>query len=408
MNSAKEIVLANLAQWERALALFEKTTGLTTSLYLSDSQRVLGPFANTPLGSELTRSGAFNQYQLAHRAEIEELIPVIALQEMRTKKIADALTVLFMPIRVDGKIIGVVVTGWVFDHFADPIECDRVSQLFGIPSMQLWQIARMQAPVSPEKIAIYQEMLTLIISTLTDQLISIKILKDAAKVKDELLNMVSHELKTPLTSLLLRVQMLRSHRVPENKIDSFIEGMEINAKVQSRLIEDLLDAAKIASGKFQLTPTPLDLHQVLTETMDLVSDVAQKKSVTLDYYHLGNDYRYNGDELRLKQALWNLLMNAIKFSPEKSKIEVSLTRNISHFMIRVRDEGLGIDSRHFSLIFDRFTQAAKDEMITPNEGGLGLGLFIVKNIIEGHGGTIEVDSQGANKGSTFELFLPFA
>lgn len=403
MNPLFSIIRDNIPQWERALSLFERATGLTTSLYYADGKRALGPFVSTPLGETLLNSGAFAEGMVAHRAEIEEMIPVVALGEIRHKKFADSLAVIFIPIMVNDSLIGAVATGWVFDHFADPLECDRLAKIFGLQNLDFWVMARTQSPVSPEKLHIYQDMLGLIVSTLTDQMIALRELTHSMKIKDDILLLVSHELKTPMTSLMLRLQMLKGHKVPEWKFDSFMEKLEVSAKVQTRLIEDLVDAAEISSGHFHLRKGPLDLSSILQETVKLVSGIAEEKSVLINFSHLGGDYRSVGDGARLKQVFMELLLNAVKASPKKSGVDVRLDRNISTFVISIRDRGKGITEDVLPRIFQVFSHGIDKDL---SDRGLGLGLYIAKNIIQKHGGTIDVESKGVGSGATFVVRIP--
>lgn len=398
-----EIILENLPSWEKALRLFEKTTGLTTSLYLASGVRVLGPFSSTPMGVHMIECRVFEDGGIAQRAEVDELIPILTLKEGRIKLFADALTILGIPVRIDNEVVGVIYAGWVFDHFADPIECERLSRLFGTSGVNLWQIARMQAPVSPEKLKIYQEMIELMVSTMTEQLVSMRELRHASKIKDEILALVSHELKTPLTSLLLRVQMLKNHKVSDEKMKTFISSMESSTLVQSKMVDDLLDAAQIATGKFNVSHTDMDLKDLLKESMELLSSQGLGKNLSMSLVDIGGDYRFSGDPLRLRQAFLNLLLNSIKFTRDGGKISVSLTRNLTNFHIQITDNGDGIEESFFPALFERFSQ---QKAIVNSKAGLGLGLFIAKKIFELHGGSIEIHSEGKGKGTVCEIILP--
>lgn len=398
-----EIITENLPSWERALVLFENMTGLTVSLYLASGERVIGPLSMSPLGMHLKELGAFKIGGVAQRSEKDELIPILALKETRIKLFADTLTILGIPIKVDKEVIGVIYAGWVFDHFADPIECERLSRLFGSSGMDLWQIARMQAPVSPEKLRIFQEMLELMVSTMSEQMFTLREFRNASRIKDELLALVSHELKTPLTSLLIRVQMLKTHKIAEEKMPEFIRSMESSTQLQSKLVDDLLDAAQIVTGKFSINREMVDLKKIIEESMDMLSFQCLEKNIKLQFSEVGGDYRYNGDGLRLKQVVINLLGNALKFTPPGGHISVGLTRNISNFLLKISDDGDGIDAGFVQEIFDRFSQ---ERLKINSRAGLGLGLFIVKRIIELHNGSIDVFSAGKNKGTVFEVLLP--
>lgn len=397
------IIEDNLESWERILRLFEKTSGLTCSLYLSNGKRLIGPISSTPMGEYLVAQGIFKENQVGHRIEIDELIPLHVLGEKRSKRFADALTILSIPIYSDGRVAGCIFAGWIFDHFPDPIECERIARIIGSNGLEFWQVARMQPPISPEKMKIHEEMLVLLVSTISEQLVSIKELSEASRIKDELLALVSHELKTPLTSLMLRIQMLKTNKVSAEKFPTFIRTMEDNTRVQTRLVEDLLDAAKIITGKFSLETHEFDLKMLLLSVIEEVSPIAHTKELTISFTDLGGDYRFNGDNIRLKQCFSNIISNSVKFTPAGGTIEVNITRNISNFLIRFKDSGKGVDKNFQTHIFERFAQ---HERTNSANSGLGLGLFIVKRIVDLHHGSIELESSGEGKGTIFEISLP--
>lgn len=376
---------------------------MITALYLADGTRVLGPFTTTPQGEMLVGTGAFERGRMAFHAEQEELIPIYQLKAPREKRFADILTILGVPVMVEKKICGVVFAGWVFDHFPDPIECDRLATLFGIPPITFWQTARTQAPVSREKLSIFLDSLQLLISTMTDQMKAIRDLRESSRIKDEVLALVSHELKTPLTSLLLRVQMLKAHRVPEDRMGTFISSLETNTLLQTQLVEDLLDAAKITANRLVIEEVPMDLKELIDEVTELVRTPATDKHLNLTFTHAGGDYRCYADPRRLRQCFLNILTNAVKFTPEGGSVDVHLERGMTDFYISVTDNGIGIEALRLPYIFERFFQHDRD---TKAPSGLGLGLYIVKRIVELHHGTVSAESRGHNRGTKIRIALP--
>lgn len=397
------MIAENLPVWEKALRLFEKTTGMVTSLYLADGTRVLGPFTTTPMGETLVNAKVFEEGQMCFRAEQEELIPIYHRRSPREKKFADVLTLLGVPVMTDKKFYGVVFTGWVFDHFPDPIECDRLANLFGIPPIEFWQISRTQSPVSREKIQIYLDMLTLIVKTMTDQMTALAEVRESSRIKDEVLALVSHELKTPLTSLLLRVQMLKAHKVSEDKMGNFINSLESNTLLQTQLVEDLLDAAKITANKLVIEEQEMDMKELIEETVELLRAPANEKNITITFAHLGSDYTCIADPKRLRQCFINILTNSVKFTHRGGRIEIFLERNTSELSISFRDNGIGIDYGRLPYIFERFFQHDRD---TKAPSGLGLGLYIVKRIVELHRGRVSAESSGKNQGTNIQIVLP--
>lgn len=400
-----DILIRNHIQdWSQAIELFARTTNLTASLYFSNGKRACGPFGFTPLSQILQESGKFKEGEIAHYFEQRELFKVANSQKKLSFDFLQSLRIEAIPVKIHGKLIGVVMLGWYFDHFPDPIECDRIAKGIGLPPNQMWQIARLQSPVSAEKMQVYEEMLNLVLSTLTHQLVAIQNMKEASRVKDELLAIVSHELKTPLTSLLLRIQMLKAHKVEPARMDEFLKSMEVNAKMESKLIDDLLDAARMVSGKYHFEPRLIDLQKTVCGALDIVTEQAKERDLRIIYNGLDKPSPFYGDPVRLTQVIINLMNNSIKFTPFGGSVEVTLRNNISAYEIHIQDTGQGIDEHFLPQMFEIFSQAPKKTGSI--NSGLGLGLALVKNIIDLHNGKIQVQSLGENQGTKFEITLP--
>jgi PAS domain S-box-containing protein len=226
----------------------------------------------------------------------------------------------------------------------------------------------------------------------------------ANRSKDEFISLVSHELRSPLNSVLTYSQMLRSSPHDAKRIKQTCEIIERNARTQLRLVEDLLDIARIVRGKLRLDMRPTDIVPVLADALDVVRPMAEGKGIRLCPHYDQRPEIIIGDPVRLQQVICNLLSNAIKFTPEGGRVELWLERSDEDFCIWVRDTGAGIDPAILPYIFDRFRQA--DSAGLCGEGGLGLGLALAKHLIEQHGGTIKAVSEGRGYGSTFTIRLP--
>jgi len=226
----------------------------------------------------------------------------------------------------------------------------------------------------------------------------------ANRIKDEFLATLSHELRTPLTSLLGWASVLRESRHDETVVSQGLEAIDRNARVQAQLIDDLLDVSRIVSGKLHLDVRPLDISSVIRTAIRVVQPAAEAKGLTLEYYAQPGVGAISADSARMQQIVWNLLSNAVKFTPRGGKIFVRLEQDGSNARITVRDTGLGIDPEFLPRVFDRFLQA--DSSTTRSFGGLGLGLAIVRHLVELHGGTIWAESEGAGKGATFSATFP--
>lgn len=228
----------------------------------------------------------------------------------------------------------------------------------------------------------------------------------ANRAKDEFLAVVSHELRTPLTPVLGWTRMLRGGQLDEAGVARAIEVIERNVKAQAQLIEDLLDVSRIITGKLRLEVRPLDLIPVVEAAVDSLRPTAEAKEVLIETTLDPRAGTIAGDADRLQQILWNLISNAIKFTSKGGHVQVQLERLNAHVVIAVHDTGKGIAPEFLPYVFDRFRQA--DSTSTRAYGGLGLGLAIVRHLVELHGGRIRADSAGEDQGSTFTVELPGA
>jgi signal transduction histidine kinase/ActR/RegA family two-component response regulator len=226
--------------------------------------------------------------------------------------------------------------------------------------------------------------------------------ESANRIKDEFIATVSHELRTPLTAILGWSRIL----VDEGQSELLQEGLrtiQSCASAQARLIEDLLDVSRIMSGKMRLSIRTVDMAEVVRAAVDSVRPAAEAKGVHLQL-HLDDQIRVSADPDRLQQIVWNLVSNAVKFTPRRGRIDVSSRRIDSKAVLSVQDSGEGIDADFLPHVFDAFRQA--DASKARVHKGLGLGLSIVSHLAEGHGGTVAVSSAGKGKGATFSVALP--
>jgi len=226
----------------------------------------------------------------------------------------------------------------------------------------------------------------------------------ANRIKDEFLATLSHELRTPLTSLLGWSSVLRDSSQDEKVLTQGLEAIDRNARVQAQLIDDLLDVSRIVSGKLNLDVRPLDISSVARAAISVVRPAADAKGITLEYWAQPGLGAISADSARMQQIIWNLLSNAVKFTPHGGKIFVRIEQDGPNARVLVRDTGLGIDSKFLPRVFDRFRQA--DSSTTRSYGGLGLGLAIVRHLVELHGGTVLAESEGPGKGATFSASFP--
>jgi signal transduction histidine kinase len=226
----------------------------------------------------------------------------------------------------------------------------------------------------------------------------------ANRTKDEFLATLSHELRSPLGVILTWVALLRSGRIDDAGKIRALEAIERNTRHQAKLIEDLLDVSRIISGKMRLEVGVVSLADVVEAALEGVRHAADAKVIRLEVPPAATVGPVSGDPARLQQVIWNLLSNAVKFTPRGGQVSVHVERVESQAQIQVADSGRGIDPVFLPHIFERFRQA--DSSTTRSDGGLGLGLAIVRHLVELHGGTVQAESDGFGHGSTFTVRLP--
>jgi PAS domain S-box-containing protein len=292
-----------------------------------------------------------------------------------------------------GECIGVVQLS---DKWADKRVGGAAGEFTDADEALLWQLAQV-ASVALENQQLYEQ-----------EQEARQMAEQATRAKDEFLAMVSHELRSPLNAILGWNRLLRSRRGDDSQIARVTETIEGSGKAQLRLIEDLLDTARIISGKMRLETQPVELVAVIASALDAVRPAADSKGIIIvpDFSPEAGQtsYQITGDPDRLQQIVWNLVSNAIKFTPDGGRVWVGLRRGGPGVQIIVRDTGQGISPDLLPYVFDRFKQG--DSSVSRRFGGLGLGLALVKHLVELHGGSVMVESPGEGHGSTFTVSLP--
>ena len=225
------------------------------------------------------------------------------------------------------------------------------------------------------------------------------------RIKDEFLATLSHELRTPLNGIIGWIDLLRTGRISETKVKRAIEIIDRNAKIQDRLIDDLLDVSRIIRGSMKLNLKPIRLSEVVMASIDTVLPTAEAKNITIDTQFDVKAIEVKADRERLQQIFWNLLINAVKFTPSDGMVTISSEIRANTVAIAIEDTGQGIADDVLPYIFDRFTQA-ETKSSTRTKGGLGLGLAIVRHLVELHGGKVTAKSRGTDRGATFIVEFP--
>jgi len=318
------------------------------------------------------------------------------------------------------RYIGIVALVFLASIVAAFALSSQLQQTISGPILHLVERARIvssQKNYSVRAIATSQDELGLLIRTFNEMLSQIQE-RDAAllkarddaeaanRAKDEFLAVVSHELRTPLTPILAWARMLRGGQLDPAATARAIESIERNIKAQAQLIGDLLDVSRIIAGKLRLDVRSVDIAPVVEAAVESVRPTAEVKGVRLQTIIDPRAGLISGDSDRLQQIVWNLLANAVKFTPKDGRVQLELRRVNSHVGIAVSDTGKGIEPEFLPYVFDRFRQA--DSSTTRVHGGLGLGLAIVRHLVELHGGRVSAESAGIGLGATFSVELPLA
>jgi signal transduction histidine kinase/ActR/RegA family two-component response regulator len=230
--------------------------------------------------------------------------------------------------------------------------------------------------------------------------------EDSSRLKDEFLATISHELRTPLTAILGWARMLRSHQLSDEDYAKALETIERNAHAQAQLIDDLLDVSRIITGKLRMDVRPSNPNAFIEAAIAAVTPAAVAKGVRIQKILDTGVVSVPGDPVRLQQIVWNLLSNAIKFTPRGGRVQLRLERVNSHIEIVISDTGQGITEDFLPYVFDRFRQA--DQRTSRQHGGMGLGLAIVRHLVELHGGSVQAASAGQGQGATLTVRLPVA
>jgi signal transduction histidine kinase len=226
----------------------------------------------------------------------------------------------------------------------------------------------------------------------------------ASHLKDEFLTAVSHEIRTPLNAILGWARMLESKQLAPDRAEHAIGAIGRSASALAHLIDDLLDTSRILKGAIRLALQPVDLAAVAQEALDALRPVAATRNVHVAIDAVAGSRTVHGDAARLQQVIWNLLANAVKFTPEGGRVNVVIESADDYVEVRVADTGCGISADFLPHVFQRYRQAA--DATTQRHTGLGLGLGIVRQLVELHGGTVHAASPGVGRGATFTVRLP--
>jgi PAS domain S-box-containing protein len=354
------------------LILTEDGQSLAVRAAIGSEEEVGGP--HIPVGQGVAGSIAASRAPLI----VEDLSAVEVISPILRQK---AHSLIGAPLIVEDRLIGVIRT--------DTTQPRRFTE----NDVRLLQLAADRVALAIEQARLYEV-----------ELQARRQAEEANHMKDEFLALVSHELRSPLNAILGYASLLRHGGVDAQKAKQALDVIERSGKAQALLIDDLLDTARIISGKLRLEVGPVDMVSVIEQAVQTIRPASDAKGISLEAQLPPEIVQITGDPARLQQVVWNLLSNAVKFTPQGGRIEARLERVDPYICITVSDTGKGISSDFQPFVFDRFRQA--DASSAKRYGGLGLGLALVKYVVELHGGTTEVKSAGEDQGATFKVTLP--
>lgn len=388
--------------WEAALAQFSAASGLVVSAYDAAGKRRLGPFLHSRLSELLATSTLWNEggpgmrfeQELARRAVSEGQVGLLY---------NDELCVMAVPLTLFGVAYGSVVYGWSFSRFTSSMACERIAIKIALSGARLWTQARLESPVSQSRMNSHTGLLRTMIDSITHQREAIVRLNELSRMREVFLATVSHEMRTPLSAISMRLDLLLSGQLNDPvRLRRELSAMMRHVSQEARMVEDLIDAAQTRTGQLAIVPEDVSLLQILRDALSTVEPKAQAKGVILDSTSLEQpDLRVWGDAQRLQQLFWNLLSNAVKFTPASGQVVLRIEAAKETHRVFVIDSGQGIEEAFLPDVFGAFhKQQAR------NPEGLGLGLFIARHIAEIHGGAIAVQSAGIGQGAVFTVSLP--
>lgn len=393
------------SDWHTPLRQFTEATGLVTSAYDAAGVRHIGPLTGSRMSNLLAeRSTLWAEDGPGTAFERALVRQACAQADSASGQFGEGFRVCAQPLLLRGQVYGVLVFGWRFADFSSPLACERIAKQIGLPGHLLWNEARLDAPVSDKRMSTYAGLLKTLSSTLDRQRETIDDLTRVNRTRELFLATVSHEMRTPLSALSMRIEILL-RTVPDlpPKAVSGLEAMRVHVRQEAGMVEDLIDAARTLTGQMSITRTAVVLGQVLRDAISTVEPHAHAKQIQVrvtpaDY---GDHIRLDADGRRLQQVIWNLLFNAVKFTPVGGVIRITIRRLDGMVEIDIADSGQGIEAEDLPHVFGAFRLQQHD-----NASGLGLGLYIARRIVELHEGTLSVSSAGRGQGATFSIRLP--
>ncbi|MEO8632328.1 MAG: ATP-binding protein [Chloroflexota bacterium] len=395
--------------WRPALEKFGAVTNLTVALW-ADQRIVYGPIHSTPLFELFAQSG----YEPGIFADCARRC-LSQAQDRPAVMVAPSygLAVVGTSLVLEGQVVGAAVAGYALVDFCQSSAIELLAREASIAFPRLWAIARSNQPVPERRLMLHGELLQVLgDSILRENLRTRQYEATAAELtaegdaKDEFLAMLGHELRNPLAAVLHTAEVLRRAKPLSPDVERLVGVVDRQTRQLSLVADDLLDVARIRSRKNVLVRRPVDLREIAQDAVNTVHAIGRDEAHPISVSLSTEPVVVYGDALRLAQVLGNLLDNALKYTPLGGRIELHVERSGDHAQVRVRDTGSGIEPKLLPRIFEVFSQGKAT--LDRSRGGLGLGLALVKALVEQHDGTVEARSAGAGRGSEFLIQLPIA
>ena len=389
--------------WDDALRRVAQATGLVISALDARGDRRAGPHPGSELGKVLIEASLFDSAGVATRVERDLHAQLVEghLSPDAELLYDGQLRVRALPIRRGDEVVGAVVFGWVFADFPSSLGCDSIAQASTATAHRLWSVARRESPMSHARMTTNTELLAAVVSWGSRLGEAAEALELLGAARESFLAHVSHELRTPLNAIAMRVELLDRAADDPAAVRRHLEAMRRHVADEVQLVEDLLAAAVTLTGQFTVALKDTELTQVMRRAVESITPAAEARGVQLMVDLGETPLPVAADEIRLRQALWNVMANAVKFTPAGGRVQIRVRRGDSGHVIEVDDDGPGIDPDFMPTIFDAFVRSTQD-----NERGLGLGLAIARQIIDKHGGRIAVTASPDHGGSLFTVDLP--
>jgi len=402
-----DVSVFELDRGRAALEKWAVLNHLTVQVFDVDGRPVAGPVNRTMLFELFSRGSAPRMFVRCMQACLRQSdpgAPVVIEEEY-------GLAVIGTPLALAGEIVGAAVAGYALTTHLTYREAVRLARDYRLPFDEVWAVVRKELPESTGRLPLRGELLGILGNTLVSEHYRSRQLEEtsrrlaeAAEAKDRFLAVLSHELRTPLTAILGYAVLVRRGKLGAAATANALEVIERNARLQTVLIDDLLDVSRIISGSLRLNLEPVGVRPAIEAAATSVLPRAHAKGLRLDFVLDPQAAMGSGDPVRLQQIVSNLLVNAVKFTPSGGTVEVRLQGRGPQVYIVVHDTGAGIHAEFLPYVFDRFRQ--EDTTETRRHDGLGLGLAIVRDLVELHNGSISAESPGEGQGATFTVSLP--